>query len=115
MRSAAEPFSCRGARALYISCRIKTRPPEGAELYFQGDPDRRLAYHEHFYTIDEIKAGRHHPDGILWIKTGSHRAHDGKVTILDIFPTILAMLDATPPAGGTKLPGESLVPSFAPA
>jgi hypothetical protein len=52
-----------------------------------------LRYFDVFYKLDVMKSGRHHPDGALWIKTGQHRAHEQKVSILSVVPTILDLME----------------------
>ncbi len=95
--------------SLYIGCQLRTELPETALLRSAAGraPGRRFL--EVFYQIDAIKSGCHHPDGALWIKTGTPRIHAEKVSILDIFPTVIEMLgvDHSPtevhPFTGTSL------------
>ena len=66
-----------------------------------------------FYMIDAIKSGCHHPDGVLWIKTGQEQVHPRKVSVLDVFPTILDMLNVDyPPSERHPYRGRSLVPDW---
>lgn len=92
----AEPGS------LYFGCQISTRTaPETPVL----DGGTATPFSELFYRIDAIKSGRHHPDGCLWIRTGRHRVHEAKPSILDVLPTQLDLLGVPAPQG---LPGRSL-------
>ena len=68
------------------------------------DPDARITvnnqdagFFEHFYAIEQSKSGKHHPDGILWWKDGNHHIHDEKVSVLDVFPTIVGWFGAPMP------------------
>ena len=82
--SAAEGNSVR------FGCALHRTVPADAEVVFDGHNDiPRVRFFDEFYCIDGLKSGRHHPDGVLWIKSGTHMEHDEKVSILDIFPTLL--------------------------
>lgn len=45
---------------------------------------------EWFYTIDQAKSGKHHPDGCFWIQSAAPRIVSQKVSVLDVLPTLLA-------------------------
>ena len=51
-----------------------------------------LRYGEVFYQLPVMKSGRHHPDGVFWIKTGHHRVNEARVPILSVLPTLLDLL-----------------------
>lgn len=74
--------------------------------------NRTWRYHDLFYLIDATKSGAHHPDGVLWIKTGTHRIHSDKVSILDVVPTLLDLFDVPVPAELSGH-GTSLLPRMA--
>jgi hypothetical protein len=78
---------------LYFGNQVHTLVEPGSRITVSNDPDTGLDYYEVFYRINEMKSGRHHPDGCLWIRNGRHERHQEKVSILDILPTILAMYD----------------------
>lgn len=94
--------------ALYFGCQISTRTAPGTPVI---DGAEAVPFGELFYRIDAIKSGRHHPDGCLWIRTGHHRVHQDKPSILDVLPTQLDLLGVPRPA---DLTGHSLVPKLAP-
>jgi hypothetical protein len=73
---------------LYFGSQINMATAADAEMV--AHDGRALKFHDHFYLISETKSGRHHPDGCFWIKTGVHRVHRDRVSILDVLPTILA-------------------------
>ena len=64
-------------------------------------------FNEFFYLMDEIKSGCHHPEGVAWFKIGQGKHHERKVSILDIFPTILDFMEVGHSSVATK--GQSLL------
>lgn len=44
-----------------------------------------------FYALDVSKSGKHHPDGVLWFRTGQYQAHAEKQSILNVLPTIISL------------------------
>jgi hypothetical protein len=73
----------------------------------------RRPFADLFYLVDGFRSGHHHPEGALWIRTGTGRVHDGTVSILDVAPTVLAMFGvAAPPSmRGNVLPVISREPT----
>lgn len=71
---------------LYFGCQLRTRLQPGTTMLIGN---REAAFFDHFYRIEDIKSGCHHPDGVLWVKGGTHCQHAEKVSILDWFPTVL--------------------------
>jgi hypothetical protein len=96
--------------SLYAGCQL--RRPIAADATISFDAAGTAApFYGHFYQIDAIKSGCHHPDGALWLKTGAHQVHAEKVSILDILPTLLDLLgiddrrfQAHPYRGASLLP-----------
>ena len=74
-------------RSLYIGCQISTELPQDTMLEIGGNK-RKVPFFDVFYKIDEIKSGCHHPDGVLWFKTGQFKEHKDKVSILNVLPTL---------------------------
>lgn len=73
----------------------------GNQIFEQVDPDRevidqyngkRFKHSKYFYRIKDVKSGCHHPDGILWFRTGNHKLKAEKASILDVFPTVTDLL-----------------------
>lgn len=95
-------FNARTEGGLYFSCNIYAEVPAGATV---ETPQGPLVFADLLYKIDATKSGRHHPDGALWFATGRHNAVEGKVSILDVFPTALDLLGVPVPEGrsGTSL------------
>ena len=95
--------------ALYFGCQIASATTDDA-----GIIDRETGSEHRFgdwlYSMEATKSGCHHPDGCLWIASGDHAVHDTKVSILDIFPTIISMMGIDNASGA--LPGHNLLPAF---
>ncbi len=70
--------------------------PEDAVMVRQPEGTTEQ-YYDVFYLMEAMKSGRHHREGVLWIKTGEHKVHSSNVSILDVFPTVLAMLGVRVP------------------
>jgi len=103
-------FNTRTEGGLYFSCNISSElPPDTA---VDGAPEP-LQLGDIAYKIDATKSGRHHPDGALWFATGTPGAITEPVSILDIFPTVLDLLDVDQ-AGLADRPGRSLVSNLKP-
>ncbi|MEZ5651310.1 MAG: hypothetical protein R3E87_12255 [Burkholderiaceae bacterium] len=121
--------ACRDARQRLADCRLEGQPlfdigPElapdclhfGNGLWREVDPNAMISdprnmrshrFGDLFYQMEAIKSGCHHPDGLLWLRTERPiAAGEGKVSILDILPTVLSLLDVPVPA---QLDGRSLV------
>jgi len=97
--------------SLYFGNQIKSLIPAGARIEVEDQPAMSFAHDDLFYRIPETKSGCHHPDGVLWVKTGSHKMHESKTSILDILPTILGYFDIEPDVGVRRLfKGRNLVP-----
>jgi hypothetical protein len=93
------------AETLFFGCGVNTQLDADAVIQLSDTGSiRSLRFFDLFYQIEQIKSGRHHPDGCFWVGTGVHRAHPGKISILDVCPTLLGML-GTP---AEDLPGIDL-------
>ncbi|WP_149541341.1 alkaline phosphatase family protein [Siccirubricoccus phaeus] len=93
---------------LFFGCGIGVDLPPDAQLSLARDSNATLPFFEHFYRVPHIKAGMHHPDSVLWFKTGHHAVHPGRCSILDIFPTLLEYYGvAAAPADGLPRRGRS--------
>jgi hypothetical protein len=78
---------------------ITTMLPEDAMLQ-AGASGPRVRFFDMFYQGGGLKSGMHHPDGMLWIRLPdrSHAVARDKVALASVAPTILHMLNLTPPA-----------------
>lgn len=59
--------------------------------------EQQVQHSKYFYRINETKSGCHHPDGVLWFKTGNHQIMEKYASILDVFPTVCDLMAVTPP------------------
>jgi hypothetical protein len=67
-----------------------------------------------FLLIPHTKSGIHHPDSVMWFKTGQHRVHADRASILDMFPTLLDYYGVSmAPRDGLERRGQSLVDRLA--
>lgn len=60
-----------------------------------GGPHR---FADIFYRFETTKSGYHHPDGMWWVRTGTHREIEGAVPLRSVAPTILRLLGVPIPA-----------------
>ncbi|MFN7921870.1 MAG: hypothetical protein U0Q16_17345 [Bryobacteraceae bacterium] len=95
--------------SLYFGCGIRSAVGKESTIEgLAGSP----RFFDVFYTIPHTKSARHHPDSVLWFKTGKHQVHRKKVSILDIVPTLLDMygVDRRKADPKGELQGTSLKP-----
>ena len=83
---------------IYIGCQLRRAVSEDERIHL-GEAGE-AAFWEHFYMIDAMKSGCHHPDGALWFRTGTQQLHPEKVSILDIMPTVMGALGVPVPVNG---------------
>jgi hypothetical protein len=93
--------------ALYFGAQVPNRGGLDALVHDRAT-GRTLPASELVYELDGTKSGCHHPVGALWIRRGTHRRHEGLVSILDTFPTLLDLL-GIPDEPGTARSGRSLL------
>jgi hypothetical protein len=82
--------------SLEFGCQIFTSLTGDEVLTGIPEVNRPVRFNDLFYAIQAVKSGCHHPDGVLWVRTGRHRVHPGRVSILDIAPTICGLLQLDP-------------------
>lgn len=56
-----------------------------------------MPFRELFQMVHSMRSGRHHPDGVLWIRNGTQHVHQEKVSLSDIAPTILELFGVPQP------------------
>lgn len=91
-------FADAEANSLYFGGQIRNVLPKDTLITSAIYPALNTGFFDLFYKIEGLKSGRHHPDGCLWVQSGTHHAHAKKVSILDIFPTVAKLL-AVPVSG----------------
>jgi len=97
---------------VHIGCELYDEIEVGTEIYGIAGSNEAIPFFELFYPIDAVKSGRHHPEGVLWIRTGDHAIHHEPVSILDIAPTVYDLLAVRGMVGANVVHGHSLVPRF---
>jgi hypothetical protein len=102
-----------GDLQLYLGSRLQIAVPQEALVQLDERGARSQPFHEIFYLLDEKKSGCHDPEGLFWLKTGRPAVHSGKISILDIFPTILEFLEVDyRPSESHPYEGQSRVPEW---
>jgi len=81
-----------GPLDFYFGNQVHTRVADGSRVICANQRTPDFGYYDIFYRIEDMKSGRHHPHGCLWIETGRHMRHRDHVSILDILPTVLRQL-----------------------
>jgi hypothetical protein len=78
--------------SIYVGCQIYEKQLGQTQLVGIPENNGELRFFDLFYAIDAVKSGRHHPDGLLWIRNGKHAVNREPVSILDIAPTIYDLM-----------------------
>lgn len=82
-------------REVFTGCSVTDLLADDAVLVDADGTEYR--FHDLFYRFETAKSGFHHPDGMWWTRTGSHREIDGRVSLRSVAPTILELLGADVP------------------
>ena len=87
--------SRRDGNALFLACAVIQTPAGNAIV--KGATGNTSAFDQLFYPLDNIKSGRHHPDGMFWVRSNGqpHRVVPDKVPLRRTTATLarLAGLD----------------------
>jgi hypothetical protein len=97
---------------IHFGCQIYDRLEGDGEI--AGVPGRNEPryFFDLFYAIDAVKSARHHPEGVLWLRTGEQAIDTQLVSILDIAPTIYDLMGVDNEVGRDAVRGASLVTRF---
>jgi hypothetical protein len=87
----------REGNLVLAGCRINSTAVLDRPVIRRSDGGRER-FGDLFYMVHTMRSGRHHPDGVLWFRTGRHRAHAEKAPLNDIAPTVLAHFGVAPPS-----------------
>lgn len=69
------------------------------EMPVRNHAGREIRFGDLFYAADSVKSGKHHPDGVLWVKNGRKRGAAGeRVSLRAVAPTVLRLLGCQIPA-----------------
>lgn len=82
---------------LFAGCRIVTPGVMDTPVVRQSTGEAKT-FRDLFYPIHTMRSGRHHPDGVLWVRTGLHRIIRDRVPLTAVAPTILAHFGVEAPA-----------------
>jgi hypothetical protein len=97
---------------IHFGCQIYDRFEGNGEIGGVPRQNELLHFFDLFYAIDAVKSARHHPEGVLWLRTGEHAVHTEPVSILDIAPTIYDLMGVGSAIGRDAVRGASLVTRF---
>jgi len=97
---------------IHIGCQVYDRLEENREISGVPGRNERFCFFDLLYAIDAVKSARHHPEGVLWLRTGEHAVHTEPVSILDIAPTIYDLMGVYGLVGRDAVRGVSLVSRF---
>jgi hypothetical protein len=109
-------FWCqRTGTSMMVQCHWTKTIPDDAELVQEGS-GRRVPFFKVFYSMDVLKSGFHHPDGMLWVRRPSrhHVVHSQKLPITLIAPMVFEHFGMAVPERmpmGAVSPGESPWPN----
>lgn len=91
---------------LYCGCLVNEPVKEDTELL--GLPEGISPhFFDHFYRIDALKSGRHHPKGCFWIESNQPGRVDTPLSILDIYPHLAALFGLEAGASSHTMPASS--------
>lgn len=93
----------RSGNRIFAGCRINDTSVQDRPVVRKSDGARQR-FSELFNMVHTMRSGRHHPDGVLWVRTGQHRVHQEKVPLTAVAPTILSHFGITPPETMTAKP-----------
>ena len=86
--------------SIMCQCRATAVVDPDAKILLQ--PDVELSFHDVFYELPAVKSGRHHPDGMLWVRKdgGKHVTHSSKLPLVDVAALVLDVFGVQGPAEG---------------
>jgi Type I phosphodiesterase / nucleotide pyrophosphatase len=89
----------RNGDTVFTGCRIHDRLADDVALV-DSSSNQSVPFFQLFYRVEGVKSGMHHPDGILWLRNpgAGPRVQAAKVPLLDVAPTLLALLGIPKPA-----------------
>jgi hypothetical protein len=87
----------REGSSLFAGCRVTDTAVMDRPVMRRSDGARR-AFGVLFHMVLSMRSGRHHHDGVLWVRNGRHRVAEEKVPLTAVAPTILAHFGLRPPS-----------------
>jgi hypothetical protein len=99
----------RDGRDLFAGCRVTA--PGALDRQITGSSATR-PFGELFYMVHTMRSGRHHPDGVLWVRNGRHEVSSEKVPLTAIAPSNLKHFGVQAPAHMRGAPLSFKVPTL---
>jgi hypothetical protein len=93
----------REGSSLFAGCRVTDTAVMDRPVLRRSDGARR-PFGDLFHIVHSMRSGRHHPDGVLWVRNGKHRVMQNKVPLTSIAPSILAHFGLRSPPHMNELP-----------
>ncbi|WP_017672313.1 hypothetical protein [Blastomonas sp. AAP53] len=84
------------ADALYFGCQISWQIDAETAMTDTATGEA-ITIGSLLYAMEGVKSGCHSPSGSLWIATGAHVKHTQAVSILDIYPTMMDLMELPAP------------------
>ncbi|MCS6850636.1 MAG: hypothetical protein NZ700_05645 [Gemmataceae bacterium] len=97
----------REGSSLFLGCAITDPTLAQGEVRRQSDGASR-PFGDLFHLVHSMRSGRHHPDGVLWLRTGHHRLVPGRRPLIDVAPTLLQFFGVAPPSYMSGTPIEEV-------
>jgi len=84
---------------IFAGCSAHRDVATGVHIGTAAAGGRRSPFFDLFYKVDTSKTGRHHPDGVLWVRRAPFAAssHAEKLPLAAVAPSLLRMLGIAPP------------------
>jgi hypothetical protein len=86
----------RTGNTIFAGCRITDATMLDRPIFRQRDGAQRL-FRDLFYMVHGMRSGRHHPDGVLWVRNGRHQVIDERVPLTAVAPSVLQFFGLTRP------------------
>ena len=93
----------REGTSLFAGCSITRADVSDSRVRGAADAGT-VRFGDFFHMVHSMRSGRHHPDGVFWVRTGKHAVVSQKVALTTIAPTILAKLGVKAPAHMSSAP-----------
>jgi hypothetical protein len=83
---------------LMVQCNYGGLVPDDTSLIHEPSGSR-VPFFDIFYSMDVVKSGFHHPDGMLWVRFPDrrHAVHEEKVSLRSIASAMLSLFDVPRP------------------
>ncbi|HUR77928.1 MAG TPA: hypothetical protein VMZ22_08265 [Acidimicrobiales bacterium] len=80
--------------ALFVGCAVTDPSYLSRSVTHNGESRRFDAL---LHMVGTMRSGKHHPDGCLWVRSGTHRVFEEKVPLERVAPTVLSQLGVPVP------------------